>query len=853
MKNLRSVLLHPFTRLPEGQSPPRPILWVACAHLSGVAMGWALPLPGLLLLALIIVCLAWAAAGWWRSRRIHGPLLGEGLGLLFALLCLGWWQGGRLSHHEQAAEGQAAAWSDGELVEARGVTSGEPQGLGDSVLVVLDRVRVASMRAGGPVEPFKGKVAVYLTGEAAKAMASGGGGAMPLAGQPVRAWGRLHPIMGQTAPGPFDPRLYWRSQGVTARLTVAGPADVELGERPAGPWASMLAGLRAARQGIGGYLDRKLGAREGGLARALLLGEQREVSPEDRENFRVSSLLHLLSVSGLNTGFILVFLMTIAHAIGMRPRSLVPLGLICLAGYCALTEFNPPVVRASIMSGFLLIGFGLGRVSTAPASLALACFMTLLADPRNLLRLDWQLSYACAASIILMTPPIYRCLTFRDIGGWDDNRLGGVLGGVGRFLRRGTILPLSGVAAVQLGLVPIQLAYFHQMTLYALPANVLGVGLSFYGFVGMLLTLALGWIWGVGTAIAWLTKTILASLFSWTAFISGLPGANWPMEPMALWIVVVYYGVLLTGSWLRSWAADLPYETERRQNLWAAARLATACVIVLLAPLLVSPSVPAADGKASLDLYVVDVGQGDCLALRFPNGRTMMVDAGGNSARRGELTIGPFLESLGIHKIDCLVATHADADHICGMPYLIDHFDIGVALEGPDRSGAAIYQQMHDALARRGVPLEHVGADQSLKGFDPAAVRVLGPVENLDGNNASVVLLVSYGDADFLLTGDMESPGENALLDRKLIPDVEILKVAHHGSRTGTGEAFLAVARPEVALVSAGRNNRFKHPSPPTLERLERAGAQTLRTDLLGTLWVRTDGQTITVYRYAGP
>ncbi|CAA9316139.1 MAG: DNA internalization-related competence protein ComEC/Rec2, partial [uncultured Gemmatimonadaceae bacterium] len=257
--------------------------------------------------------------------------------------------------------------------------------------------------------------------------------------------------------------------------------------------------------------------------------------------------------------------------------------------------------------------------------------------------------------------------------------------------------------------------------------------------------------------------------------------------------------------------------------------------------------------RGRVELHMLDVGQGDALALRAPAGRWILFDAGpawrtGDAGRR---VVIPYLRRRG-GAVAAFVLSHPHLDHVGGAPTAIDalrpaeYWDAGFA------AGGERYRASLDAATTGRVAWRRARPGDSTV-VDGVTVRFLAPdsawaASLADANNASTVALVRYGAVRFLLVGDAEAPEEEWLLGHaraELAADV--LKVAHHGSRTSTTPAFLAAVRPRVALVSVGLGNEYGHPSADVLARLAGAGAQVLRTDLLGTVVVRTDGRHITV------
>lgn len=901
--------------------PPRPIVLVALAYLAGVALGVSWPLEPVWLAGGVALCLGPSAWGFWRSRRIHGPPLPTGLLLLVALGLAGWWQGGRVTRQDEWARAELALWPPGEVVGVEGKVDGEPRLRADGVRVRLREVTIQSLRVGGRSGAVDLKIDVFLEGEVGRKLAALPA-ALPLPGQGVRVWGKFSPIARQTTPGAFDPERYAQSQGIGARVSVYKPACLELGPRPDGIGAELLTGLRQMRRLIGGVFDGRLPARLAPMARALFLGEADLLSPRERDDYAKTGLAHLLAVSGMNTLYVMAVVLVLARLLGFSNRLSAVAGMGGIVFYTALTGFEPPVLRAMIMGLFLLGGFTLRRVSTSLASLALAAFLTLLWDPRNLLRVDWQLSYSCVLSVILLASPLYDLLTPKEqhtlVAGNDPKPRDW------SWLRRLTnqlfLLPLATTVAVMLGLLPIQTAYFRQYNLLTPLINIVGVACSVWAMVGVLALAMVGWIPGVGWLAALAAQGALG-LFTWFAHeAAGLMGFIVFPRPLPWPLLGVYYAILLGGSWLRmgqppelrltrrqggdmamalllSVAASLgltlslvlPYLglawlAERASGTGnpSGARLGRSRLFVILLtlglivailvwlPLLRPRPAPQVEDTiaAGLDLYMLDVGQGDSLVLRFPNEKIMVVDAGaGDPADQGRLKVGPFLRTLGARQIDCLVATHADFDHIGGMPYLLENFNVGLLLEGPDVGGSEAFKQMNRLERRRKIPEQRASAGDIVRGFDPVRVKLLGPVRGFQDNNASVVMLVQYGEVDLLLAGDLESPGESRLLadeygikkrgqsgifEKIAVPDIEVLKLGHHGSRSSTSEKLLEAFRPEVGLVSVGKRNRYGHPSPEIIARLVVHGVHPYRTDELGTVWVRTDGRRIQIYRFMG-
>jgi competence protein ComEC len=258
---------------------------------------------------------------------------------------------------------------------------------------------------------------------------------------------------------------------------------------------------------------------------------------------------------------------------------------------------------------------------------------------------------------------------------------------------------------------------------------------------------------------------------------------------------------------------------------------------------------------ADMSVVALDIGQGDAILIISPDGRTMLVD-GGNSSRDAEQVILPYLHEHGFERLDVMVLTHPDADHVGGLPTVLRSIPVGVVVSTGQLHTTQIYQEfleeVRNARDRSGTQVIRGVAGADIP-FDPAvSVEVVGPsmeaIEGEDKNNASIVLRISYGEFNVLLTGDAELEEEGWMLDQGYDLEAEVLKVSHHGSNTASGKDLLDAVNPEIALISVGANNQYGHPHREVLDRLRARGIEIYRTDLQGTIEVVTDGVEYWVY-----
>ncbi len=283
-------------------------------------------------------------------------------------------------------------------------------------------------------------------------------------------------------------------------------------------------------------------------------------------------------------------------------------------------------------------------------------------------------------------------------------------------------------------------------------------------------------------------------------------------------------------------------------------------MLAFSAALIVTYPFPAQFQRGRLELTVLDVGQGDSIFVSFPNGRTMLVDAGGLPGAAyvrgmrpgidvGEDVVSPFLWSRGLKRIDAIVLTHAHEDHLGGLPAVLRNFRVGELWVGRDVETAAYRSVLAEAKARN-VPVVHRVRGEHFE-WGGVPVSVLWPATNDPArgasNDDSVVLRLEDGEESLLLTGDIERPSERSILGSGDKLAANFLKVPHHGGKTSSTPGFLDAVHPAIAAISVGEANPFGHPSPDAIERIQAEGTRLFRTDRDGAITATTDGRSLNV------
>ena len=583
-----------------------------------------------------------------------------------------------------------------------------------------------------------------------------------------------------------------------------------LGSRAAGP---LLARWRAA---AGRSIDRTF-AHDAGLARALLIADTRGIPVEMRDRYAAAGVVHLLSISGLHVAIIAAAVQLLLQLVRLPHRAVAIVALLLTALYVAMIGAPAPAVRSGVMLGVGAIARLVQRPTSAWASLALGGLVPLV-EPRTVLDLGYQLSLAGMAAIVASGIFARRTIVPR-FDGWR------------RWLA--TNLCASVVACVVT--TPLVAWTFGRVSLIAPLTNLLATPLLGLAQPMLFLALVLAPVPPLAAFVADATHPLLTLFDAVSTAGAAVPFASIVVAPTLV-------AAVIAGG--MSIAVVIACASHFPGRALVAASLGAAGLAWL-------PAVPARTG--GVELHMIDVGQGDALALRTPGNRWVLFDAGrvwrGGDA--GRSTVIPYLRRRG-GEVALFVLSHPHDDHVGGAATVLEALRPAMYLDAAYAGGSDAYRASLTVTQRHRIPWRRVRPGDSLD-VDGVVLTVVGPdsawVEGLaDANDASVVMQARYGAVRFLLTGDAESAEEAWLVGesgRDLRADV--LKVAHHGSPTSTTPIFLDAVRPRVALISVGAGNRYGHPGPRVLEDLAEAGAMVLRTDRSGTVVVRTDGRSLTV------
>jgi len=799
-----------------------PLPLIALAFTAGVAIGLQWPAPTWSLIAASagsVVALALAI----RARRYLALVAVAGA------VAIGW------ARAPEPASPSAAEPNEKACPRIySGQVRGAPVLVGEKTRAIIDlhgRSKCLRGRDRPSVQPFDGTLVLTTMAPRRPTVERGDRLRVVATARPIRA--HANP------PGSTLPEWSGTWSAVVDRAQ--WPARTDVGG------SSLLGAFDALRGDLAGFWDRTLGPDRARLARALSLGEAAILDPAQKERFRRTGTAHLLAVSGLHLGLVVLFAFALARAALVRVTRLssrvevgrlAALAAIPLAiGFALLAGGRPPVVRACVMAVCALVGRALGRRASVGEAIALAGAGLLAWDPEDLLRPGFQLSFSAVLGFVLV---FGRRDPRVDYAVEPETRHEPWLLTWTRRVGRWAVRVVTASAAATAATSPLVLYHFDRLSLIGVPVNAIAVPIA--GFVimpGLLAATALaGPLPGPAELVARLVGKVLAALDSGLAALAELPCTLDAPGPLA------------TGSTCLACCAVLAALARWRRPALA---LGSAAILVLAASFaLDAPRVP----PDRLTVDFLDVGQGDATLLSFPDGSHWLVDAGGNPAGTydvGEHVVVPTLRALGVRRIDTLVLTHPDPDHVGGMPAVARSLEVGRIWDngqGAAEGAVAPYGELLEIASRRNIRVERTRAICGGHARGRVQVDVLHPCHDdvgydpgLSFNDNSIALHLAHGRVSLLLPGDLGREGEELLLARHRVPRVDLLKLGHHGSAGSSTAPFLDAAAPKAAIASAGAWNRFGLPSPSLLDRLERRDVRVLRTDRQGAIRVTTDGQ----------
>ena len=617
-------------------------------------------------------------------------------------------------------------------------------------------------------------------------------------------------------PGEFNYDKYLKSNGITGLFIAYQTDSINILSNQNNIFKTL---LHSVRKEIDKTIHDLHTPQTAGLLRGLILADRSEIDYETKNEFINSGVVHILAVSGLHVGYVLIIFIFIFGRFGIYLRSI--LTILGLLAFMFLTGVPPSVFRATLMAVVIIKSFLSNRSTNIINSISIAAFVILIINPNEIYNPGFQLSFSAVLAIGVLYPHFQKMIFKLHLKHkWLEY-----------------ILLFFGVSlSAQIGTLPFTLAYFSKLSVVALFANLLVIPA-----VGVIIGIAFITIFvgsfSYGLAIYFAAANDLFS--GWMIAFIKYTGS---LDYSFLWIrnyslydaIIFYVGLIMILFTLN----------KTRKSF-----LKIFFVLILISTIFVYSQFDNKEllKENKLTVFMIDVGQGDAFLLKFPNGKTALIDAGEANPfiDNGERVIIPLLDYLGIGKIDHGFISHLDLDHYGGFVSLIYNKRINEVYRPlPDSSSKSI------RLEKFLKDIKIKTAIYDKKSFDVGNAKIYflnDPYnyfyKSFSSNNKSGVVKIVYGKTSFLFVGDCEHPAEYYLASNfGNMLDSDVLKVGHHGSSTGSSEAFLNLVSPDISLVSAGIKNKFNHPAESVINSLHEINSKIYRTDHLGAVLLESDG-----------
>jgi competence protein ComEC len=669
-------------------------------------------------------------------------------------------------------------------------------------------------------------------------------------GDPVRLVCRLHPIEGYHNPGGYDFEKRMAEKGIRVSGFIKDPGNLVLSgpNQRLWPWHR----LGVIRKRVSNLIDSELSSPVNSLAQALLTGDQSKIPHEIQQTFSQAGVSHLLAFSGLNlslvgglTFFLLRFLLSFSEKtllyLNVRKWALIG-SFFPILGYALLAGLSPSALRALFMVWMVITAFLLNKYSDLLNTLSLAALIILLLSPGSLFLPSFQLSFLAVWAIGYLLPRIWS--PHFNLGGSGSRPTFRIRGG---YYLWGTFC-VSLVC--QLATAPVVAFWFHQISLVGLLSNLILVPLA-----GVITPIGLSALifsplsFPLSSALFGLMGLLLQGVLWLTKFLAGLPAAFMTVPRPGFLEIGFFYLTLIflfnfkkipRAAWLISFSL---------------AGTAFFFFYPQIKSLFFSP----------LSITFLDVGHGNSILIRFPDGQKMLIDGGGSTNSEfdiGERVVAPFLWGKKITGLDVVVLTHPHPDHLNGLPFILSKFKVKEIWLNGQSVDTQSYRQFEEVIRQKKIPVIYPKTGWS-RFFSAARVEVLRaraePSPNKGApsatwhsqNNDSLVLLLSFQNQQVLLPADIEAQAETSLLDKRSSMQSQILQVPHHGSLSSSTYPFLEAVKPKFAVISGRSSARFPLPHPKVIRRYQETGATLFRTDQNGavTFELKPGGWEVTDYK----
>ena len=597
-----------------------------------------------------------------------------------------------------------------------------------------------------------------------------------------------------TNPNQFNEYLYLKSNNIQFKAYIDSYEPEEIQNK-------FIYHISTLNKKISAIYDKILPAEESAILKAMILGDKTDLSSDTKDLYRNAGIYHILAISGLHIGILAVFLNKIFSKISKKYGSL--LVMLILIIYCIFTGFSVSTVRATFMCCVTIFSYILKREYDLLSSVSLCAIVLLLINPYNLFNTGFLYSFVSVFAIGFLGLNITK-----------------------RYNFKGFKASLVVSFFVSLAIKPITMYYSNNFTTLDFLLNLIIIPFTSIVVCGGFIVTLIGII---NISLAEFFVGSIYYIFRFFTFlcktVDNFSFFNIQAESPSILFIISFYIMLIL----------IAFAIYERELLIKRAKYIPIGIFVFILGLSIQIF-----SYNNFKITMLDVGQAECIVGKKSKD-AFLIDAGGvYNKNAGKNIILPYLKSLGIKDLDFIFISHFDSDHISELFYLIENIDIeNIFIPNIDyEDDNETFNQLIALAYEYEINVYKLEQGDKIE-FSGISFEILNPsydTKSMDINNASVVMLMNYYENKVLFTGDIEEKAEKAILDTYDLPDIDILKVAHHGSKTSTTSAFFEKVTPEVTLISCGRNNIYKHPNEETLETIK--DTQIFRTDKNGAITI---------------
>lgn len=573
------------------------------------------------------------------------------------------------------------------------------------------------------------------------------------------------------------------------------------------------------------------------LLKGILLGDCIDISDDVKENFKECNLAHMLAVSGAHLSYLIIGINLILSKkiFGKRASKIITIFIIII--FMNITNMSPSIERAGISSIICIIASLIHRKPDAINAVAIAVLCTVIKNPLSILNVGMQLSYAGTLSLLMFA------------NGREENNSRETIENSekGKDIKKYLVESIKVTLCANILIMPLTIYKFNTISLNFILANlVAGPLLGLALILGLIMLVTSFVSLNIAKFISFILNIILIVLIKSTKLISQIPYSNITVITPYLISIVIIYIIIFLGYYI----AKSP---KLRKRLKVNKKLIIKTIAIVLSITIISVATLNLLEEKKLKLYFVDVGQGDCTYLKTPSGKNILIDGGGNRDKEkydvGKKVLLPYLLDRRVKKLDYIIVSHFDADHAQGLEAVIQNIKVKNIIVCKQASDSVLYQEIIKLCKKKNVNIITVKRGQTIKIDKYVHFQILHPGDIMlddgkGGLNANAIVAKMYctiknKTTTIMFTGDIEEKAEEELV--KIYGDklkADILKVAHHGSKTSSTAEFLKCVSPKIALIGVGKDNTFGHPNSGVLSRLEDINAKIYRTDKLGEITV---------------